>query len=411
MDFNDSPEEAEYRAQARSWLQANAPESRVHVAHGYEDDASIAADKAWQAQKADAGYACIDWPKEWGAVGGTPNQAIIFEEEEEKLGLTTVIFNMGLGMCVPTIMAAGSEEDKTRFVEPAMRGEEIWCQLFSEPAAGSDMAAARTRAVQADDDSGDWIVNGQKVWTSGAHYADFGLLVVRTNPNVPKHKGLTVFWVDMKAPGVEVRPIHQTDGGSGFNEVYFTDVRLKDNQRVGEVNKGWNVALITLMNERLSVGESPKPGWQELMALAGKLPSADGRGLALQDAGFRAKIADWYVAAEGLTLTRLRTQTALSRGETPGPEASIGKIISASMSQELATEAFDRLDLMGILTSEDTSTLLGGFHRNFFWGAAMRIAGGTDEILRNIIAERVLGLPSDVRVDRDVPFKDIPKGI
>ena len=220
MDFNDSPEEAAYRARVRHWLQANAPESRVNVMHGYENEASIAADKAWQARKADAGYACITWPREWGGTGGTPTESIIFSEEERKLGLGSAIFGLGLGMCIPTIMTAGSDADKQRFVRPAMRGEEIWCQLFSEPSAGSDVAAARTRAVRADDGSGDWIINGQKVWTSGAHFSDFGLLLVRTDPDVPKHRGLTMFWVDMRSPGIEIRPIHQADGGKGFNEVF-----------------------------------------------------------------------------------------------------------------------------------------------------------------------------------------------
>ncbi|PKQ01767.1 MAG: acyl-CoA dehydrogenase, partial [Alphaproteobacteria bacterium HGW-Alphaproteobacteria-12] len=219
MDFNDSPEEAEYRARVRAWLKDNAPEARDAPPHGHETAESIAADKAWQAKKADAGYACITWPKEWGGAGGTPTESIIFAEEESKMGLQAAIFGLGLGMCIPTIMTAGSEEAKQRFVRPAMRGEEIWCQLFSEPSAGSDAAAARTRAVRAGDGSGDWIVNGQKVWTSGAHFSDFGLLLVRTDPEVPKHKGLTMFWVDMKAPGVAVRQIHQADGGRGFNEV------------------------------------------------------------------------------------------------------------------------------------------------------------------------------------------------
>ncbi|MCW3834463.1 acyl-CoA dehydrogenase family protein [Sphingomonas canadensis] len=409
MDFNDTPEEAEYRARVRAWLNANAPAARG-VAHGHEDSESIAADKAWQARKAEAGYACITWPREWGGAGGTTAQSVIFNEEESRLGLGSAVFGIGLGMCLPTILAVGSEADKARFVAPAMRGEQVWCQLFSEPSAGSDVAASRTRAVPADDGSGDWIINGQKVWTSGAHFSDFGLLLVRTDPDVPKHKGLTMFWIDMKAPGIEVRQIHQADGGSGFNEVWFTDVRVADSQRIGEIGKGWNVALVTLMNERLSVGGEAGPGWRALMELAASLPGVEGHGSALQDGGFREKLADWYVASEGLRLTRLRSLTALSRGETPGSEASIGKIISARHSQELAYEALDRLDQYGIVANGDVASLAGGFQRNFFWGAAMRIAGGTDEILKNIIAERVLGLPLDIRVDRDVAFRDIPRG-
>ena len=410
MDFDDSPEEAAYRARVRAWLEANAPASRVSNIPGDENGRTIAAAKAWQARKADAGYACITWPTAFGGAGGTPIESVIFEEEEGRLGVASGIFGIGIGMCVPTIIAAGSVADGRRFAQPAMRGDEIWCQLFSEPSAGSDVAASRTRAVRAADGSGDWLVNGQKVWTSGAHYADFGLLLVRTDPDAPKHKGLTMFWVDMRSTGLDVRPIHQAAGGTDFNEVYFTDVRLADRQRVGDVGGGWSVALITLMNERLSVGGGLGPGWRELVDLAGGLPGADGDGSALQDGGFRERLADWYVAAEGLKLTRLRTQTALSRGETPGPAASIGKIVSARQMQELATEALDRLDQFGIVTDADATSLIGGFQRNFFWGAALRIAGGTDEILKNIIAERVLGLPPDMRVDRNVPFRDIPSG-
>jgi alkylation response protein AidB-like acyl-CoA dehydrogenase len=266
MDFNDSPEEAEFRAEVRKWLKANAPArpDKARRNPGHEDGESIAAAKIWQAKKADAGYACITWPKEWGGAGGTPNQAVIFAEEEEQYGVSSAPFAMGLGMCLPTIMTVGSEADKQRFVGPGARGEDIWCQLFSEPSAGSDVAAVRTRAARADDGSGDWIVNGQKVWTSNAHFSDFGLLLARTDPDVPKHKGLTMFWVDMKAPGVDVRQIRQADGGSEFNEVYFSDVRLKDSQRVGDVGRGWNVALVTLMNERQSVGGVFGANWPNL---------------------------------------------------------------------------------------------------------------------------------------------------
>jgi alkylation response protein AidB-like acyl-CoA dehydrogenase len=411
MDFEDSTEEAEYRATVRAWLKANAPAKPPQYEYGRPSEEAIATAKAWQAKKADAGYACITWPKEWGGAGGTPAQDIIFAEEEAKFGVGSHLFGLGIGMCVPTIMATGSDAAKHRFVRPALRGEEIWCQLFSEPSSGSDLAAGRMRAVRADDGSGDWIINGQKVWTSGAHLADLGLLLLRTDPDVPKHKGLTMFWVEMRTPGIEVRPIHQADGGSGFNEVYFSDVRVKDSQRVGEVGRGWNVALVTLMNERMSVGGGSGPSWPELMKLAAGVPGIDGRGSALQDGGFRERLADWYVAAEGLRLTRLRSLTALSRGQTPGPEASIGKLVSARLMQELGTEAIDRLDQAGIVQSLDAGSAVGGFQRNFYWGSGMRSAGGTDEILKNIIAERVLGLPLDIRVDRDVAFKDIPTGV
>ena len=405
MDFNDTPEDADFRQTAREWLDTNAMRRRP----GRQDDAEgIAVAKLWQARKADAGYACVTWPKEWGGGGGTPMQSLIFAQEEARYGLGDHVFDIGLGMCVPTIMAAADEEAKRRFVGPALRGEEIWCQLFSEPAAGSDVAAARMRAMR--DPSGDWIVDGQKVWTSGAHYSDFGLLLARTDPDVPKHQGLTMFWVDMKAEGIDVRPIHQASGGADFNEVYFTGVRVPDRQRVGEVGAGWKVALVTLMNERLAVGGGGGWNWPELLDLARRLPGPDGHGSALEDGGLREKLADMYVKAEGLRFTRLRALTSLGRGETPGPEASIGKIVAARQMQEVASEALERLDLQGLAIEAD-GLAAGGLQHTWFWGAALRIAGGTDEILKNVIAERVLGLPSDIRVDRDVAFKDLPLGV
>ncbi|PEQ10583.1 acyl-CoA dehydrogenase [Novosphingobium sp. PC22D] len=409
MDFNDSPEEAEFRARARAWLAANAPEVNWAQLDQSDEPAMKAAGQAWQARKADAGFACISWPREWGGGGESPVMQAIFDEEEGAYGIAFRFFGIGLGMCLPTLMAVGDAQTCKRFVGPALRGDEIWCQLFSEPGAGSDVAASRTRAVRANDGSGDWIVNGQKVWTSGAHYSDYGLLLARTDPDVPKHKGLTMFWLDMRSPGIEVRPIHQASGDSEFNEVFFADVRIRDCQRLGEIGEGWKVALITLMNERLAVGMGSGPGWRELLALARELPGADGRP-AVEDQALREKLADWYVGAEGIRLTRLRVMTALSRGQAPGPEASIGKIVSARQMQDVATEALDRLDQFGIVAGEAGGADIAAFDYNFFFGGALRIAGGSDEILKNIIAERVLGLPADIRVDRDVAFKDIPRG-
>jgi len=306
-------------------------------------------------------------------------------------------------MCVPTVMAFCDEATKKRFVGPALRGEEIWCQLFSEPAGGSDVAGLRTRAVR---DGDEWVINGQKVWTTGAQYSDFGILLTRTNPDVPKHKGLTMFWIDMHDPAVEVRPIHQMSGQSEFNEVYFSDLRVKDSQRVGAVDDGWRVALVTLMNERLAVGGSSGPNYAEIMALARTVMS--GEAPALQDAAFREKLADWYVLAEGLKLTRFRTMTALSRGQTPGPESSIGKIISANQLQDLTHEAIELEDQYGVIVDPQLAPMQAAFQQSALWAPGLRIAGGTDEILKNIIAERVLGLPGDIRVDKDIAFKDSP---
>ena len=402
MDFNDSPEEAAYREKARAWLEENAAAHKSTSANGRRPNSPehMAAAKSWQAKKAENGYACITWPKEWGGGGGTPIQSVIFGQEEGKVGVNYGYFTIGLGMCVPTVMAFADAETKTRFVGPAMRGEEIWCQLFSEPAGGSDVAASRTRAVK---DGDEWVINGQKVWTTGAQYSDYGILLVRTDPDVPKHKGMTMFWIDMHDPAVEVRPIHQASGGSEFNEVYFTDLRVKDSQRLGAVGEGWKVALVTLMNERLAVGGSSGPDYKTIMELARQ---TDG----IKDGAFREKLADWYVAAEGLKLTRFRTMTALSKGQTPGPESSIGKIIAANQMQEMSNYGVEMEDQYGILTDPAEAPLQAAFQQSLLWAPGLRIAGGTDEILKNIIAERVLGLPGDVRVDKDVAFKDVPTG-
>ncbi len=408
MDFNDTPEEAAYRQQVRDWLEANAPKTRAHESDPEGGD-DLGPAKAWQAKKAQAGYACITWPKEWGGQGGLPLQSVIFSAEEAKYPIPSNPFQIGLGMCVPTVMNFADQATKERFAGPAIRGEEIWCQLFSEPSGGSDVAAARTKAVRAPDGSGDWLISGQKVWTTGAQFSDFGIVVVRTNPDVPKHKGLTMFWLDMKSPGVEVKPIHQMSGGSGFNEVFFTDVRVPDSQRLGAEGDGWKVSLVTLMNERLAVGGASGMGWSHFMEAARDLPGLDGQS-ALKDGALREKLADWYVQAEGLKHTRNRTMTALSRGQTPGPESSIGKIVSALQMQDLGNTAVEMLDQFGIINDPDLAPMHAGFHGSLMFAPGLRIAGGTDEILKNIIAERVLGLPGDIRVDKDVAFKDMPTG-
>jgi alkylation response protein AidB-like acyl-CoA dehydrogenase len=408
MDFNDTPEEAAYRQQVRDWLEANAPKTRAHESDPEGGD-NLGPAKAWQAKKAAAGYACITWPKEWGGQGGQPLQSVIFSAEEAKYPIPSNPFQIGLGMCVPTVMNFADQATKDRFAGPAIRGEEIWCQLFSEPSGGSDVAAARTKAVRAPDGSGDWLISGQKVWTTGAQFSDFGIVVVRTNPDVPKHRGLTMFWLDMKSPGVEVKPIHQMSGGSGFNEVFFTDVRVPDSQRLGAEGDGWKVSLVTLMNERLAVGGASGMGWSQFMEAAREVPGMDGQS-ALKDSALREKLADWYVQAEGLKHTRNRTMTALSRGQTPGPESSIGKIVSALQMQDLGNSAVEMLDQFGIINDPDIALMHAGFQGSLMFAPGLRIAGGTDEILKNIIAERVLGLPGDIRVDKDVPFKDMPTG-
>ncbi|ASK89420.1 acyl-CoA dehydrogenase family protein [Sphingorhabdus sp. SMR4y] len=397
MDFNDTPDEAEFRAEANAFLSQHLkPKTPGALRSGGREDFLERA-KAWQKTKAEGGFAQITWPKEMGGRGGTVMQQVIWGQEEAKFDAPTGPFAIGLGMCVPTVIAFGSDEHKKRYVQKALMGEEIWCQLFSEPAAGSDVAGLKTKAVK---DGDEWVINGQKVWTSGAHYSDYGILLVRTDPNVPKHKGLTMFIVDMKQKGVDVRPIHQASGGKEFNEVYFTDVRIPDSDRLGEPGMGWKVALVTLMNERLAVGGSPGPDWKEIMDYARSAGT-------LSDQAFRAKLADWYVAAQGYKLTKFRTQTALSRGETPGPENAIGKIINANHLQDICNSAIEMQDHFGLIVDKDEAPSDAIFQESFMWAPGLRIAGGTDEILKNIIAERVLGLPQDVRVDKDKTFAEM----
>ena len=398
MDFNDTAEEAAFRAEARGFLEKNLAAKDAGNARGDRDKADfLARARAWQKVKAANGYAQITWPKEMGGRGGTAIQQVIWNQEEANYAAPTAPFTIGLGMCVPTVIAFGSDAHKKRYVEKALIGEEIWCQLFSEPAAGSDVAGLKMKAVR---DGDDWIINGQKVWTTGAQISDFGIVLTRTDPDVPKHKGLTMFIVDMKAPGVEVRPIHQASGGSEFNEVYFTDVRIPDSDRLGDPGQGWKVALVTLMNERLAVGGSPGPDWKEIMNYAREAGT-------MTDGAFRAKLADWYVAAQGYKLTKFRTQTALSRGQTPGPEASIGKVITANHLQDICNSAVEMQDHFGIISDRDRAPASAIFQESLMWAPGLRIAGGTDEILKNIIAERVLGLPGDVRLDKDKAFSAV----
>lgn len=408
MDFNDTKEEAAYRAEARAWLDKNAVRKAdaKDIVQPRNLQEVLQQSKAWQAKKAEAGYACITWPKEWGGGGGTTIHNVIYSQEEANYAVPGGVFAIGLGMCIPTLMTWGPEDAKARYVKPAVRGDEIWCQLFSEPAGGSDVAGLRTRAEK---DGDEWVINGQKVWTSGAHYSDFGIVLVRTDPAVPKHKGLTMFYIDMKSPGIEVRPIKQMSGEANFNEVFFTNVRVKDSQRLGKVGDGWKVALTTLMNERLAVGGSQgNADVAELISLARETEIAGEP--AIRNGAVRERIADWYVQAQGLKFTRFRTLTALSKGETPGPESSISKIVAAKKMQDLGSFGMDLQDMGGIIRDRNISPEDGAYTEQWLGAAGYRIAGGTDEILRNIVAERVLGLPQDIRVDKDLPFNQSPKG-
>jgi alkylation response protein AidB-like acyl-CoA dehydrogenase len=409
MNFDDTEGQAAFRKEARSWIAANAPKQ-------YEEELKksslgrtqlkganiLEVAKAWQKKKADSGWACLHWPKEYGGRGATPIERVIWQQEEGPYGRLSGMFIIGHGMCGPTMMAYASEEHKRKYLPPLASGEDIWCQLFSEPAAGSDVAGLRTRAERRGDD---WIVNGQKIWTSGAHYSDYGILLARTDPTVAKHKGLTMFFLDMKSPGVEVRPIKQASGHSEFNEVYFSDVKIPDAQRLGAINDGWTVALTTLMNERMSIGANVATGFPEIFEFCSNLMLDDRP--AIDDRNVRSKLANWAVKASGLKYTSFRAMSALSRGERPGPENSIGKLVAGSMIQDVAMYALDLQGAAGVLSGEQAE-LAGKFQAMLLRAPGTRVEGGTDEIMRNIIAERVLGLPGDIRVDKDMPFNQIP---
>ncbi|MGH0030528.1 MAG: acyl-CoA dehydrogenase family protein [Myxococcota bacterium] len=411
MDFNDTPEEAAFREEARSWLASKAsllkPGQRRAAPLGEGTKGLLKKAREWQATKADDGWACITWPKEYGGRGATSIQSAIWNQEEAKFDVPPNLFSIGQGMLAPTIMAHGTQEQKDLYLEKILRADEIWCQLFSEPAAGSDLAGLRTTAVK---DGDDWIINGQKIWTSGAHYSDRGMIVCRTDPTAKKHAGITYFIVDMDAPGVETRGIKQISGTSDFNEVFFTDVRVPDGNRVGAVNDGWRGAITTLMNERATIGAGGAfgAGIKDLIELAKNTPW-NGRP-AIEDPAVRQKIADYYVKLKGLEYTGLRTLTALSQGKTPGPENAIGKMVGAPLRQEMSAFAMELQGEAGILTDASVAAAGGGFQQGYLASPGLRLAGGTDEILHNILAERVLGLPGEVRVDKDLAFQDIPTG-
>ena len=410
MNFDDTPQESAFRAQARAWLDANAPKDlepelrqSTFGMFALKSVDPMLASKAWQRKKFDAGWACLHWPKAYGGREATPIERVIWQQEEGPYATLSGLFSIGLNMCGPTLMAWAEDAQKTARLPALAAGEEIWCQLFSEPAGGSDLAGLRTRAER---DGDGWRINGQKIWTSRAHYSDFGLLLARSDPTVAKHKGLTMFFLDMRSPGVEIRPIKQANGGTTFNEVFFADVRIPDSQRLGEVGQGWQVSMTTLMNERMSMGSKMSIGFAELFEFCRQL-DLDGKP-ALEDRAVRSRLASFAVRASGLKCTAMRAISALSQGQNPGPENSIGKLVGATAMQELAMYALDLQGQGGILEDPALAPLAARFQTMLLRTPATRVEGGTDEILRNIIAERVLGLPADIRVDKNVPFNAIP---
>lgn len=387
MDFNDTSDEAIWREKCRVWLEGNVPK----LANSPSDIVSRA--KAWHALRFDGGFAKIAWGPEHGGRNGSVMEQIIFNQEEAKFDVPGDYFRIGLSFIAPTLRTHGTEQQKERYLVKLLRGEEIWCQLFSEPGAGSDLASLATSAIF---DGKDWVLNGQKVWTSLAHVADFGEILCRTNPDVPKHAGITAFILDMKAPGVTVRPLRQMTGASDFNEVFLTDVRVPENAVIGTVDRGWQVAVATLANER-----NWSTGGGGLTSSARELADlADRRGR--MDPVIRQQLAKLWIHGEILRYLGMRTLTAASKGLTPGPEGSVAKLAYANFGVEVGNVATSILGPSATAACDDGAEWL---HR-LFLAAGHRIGGGTDEINRNIVAERVLGLPREPRTDSHVVWRE-----
>ncbi len=404
MDFNDSEQEATFRETISTWLQEHAPrhlldELRNSPPYTLElkNEDTLTSARAWQLKKFQAGYSCRHWPSEFGGHNATPIERIIWEQEEGEYGKLSLPFGIGMGMVAPTLIHYASTVDKQRFLPAIASGEEIWCQLFSEPGAGSDLAGINTRAER---DGDNWRINGQKVWTSWAHVADYGILLARSDSSVPKHKGLTMFFVDMKAAGIDIKPIHQMNEKSVFNEIFLTDVIIPDQQRLGDVGDGWRVSLTTLMHERLASAGIPT-GFQQILDLCCET------GLASQDQAVRSKLAHWAYIESGLRFGFCRSLTRISRGEEPGAENAIGKLVGAQTLQDILRYGLNLKAESGLCMTDVDDSGNGWFQSMFLRSPGLRIEAGTDEILKNIIAEHVLGLPGDLRVDKDIPFNQL----
>jgi acyl-CoA dehydrogenase len=397
--------EDQLRADATAFLDANA-ERRVEEKFEWgkgsdrvglldeksseQEAAEINDAKAWKAKEFDAGFGWITGPAEYGGQALTAAHERAYREVASAYAIPSqTIFGIGLGMVAPTILAHAIPEVRERYLAPMHRGDLVGCQLFSEPVAGSDLAGIQTKAVR---DGDEWVLTGQKVWTSGAHYSDIGEIITRTSPDKPRHKGLTMFLVDMKAAGVDIRPLRQMTGGASFNEVFFEEVRVPDSHRLGDIDEGWTVALTTLMNERAAIGGGG--------AGVGSLSFTRFKELAIhlgvdEDPVVRQRLADIYIRSAVARYTNLRAMAKVRAGQLPGPEMSIGKLV---LTQNMQLSAQVLGELLGPRLVADT-----GEWGTYAWSElvcgipGIRVAGGTDEIMRNIVGERVLGLPKEPR--------------
>jgi alkylation response protein AidB-like acyl-CoA dehydrogenase len=406
MDFEDTPEEAAFRAEARAFLTGHAKPKQSGPAHsGMQLVAGSEAEKnhvreaqAWQATLFENGWAGITWPKEFGGRGGTAVQQMIWNQEVAKFDVAPGVFAQGIGMAGPTLIKHGTPGQKARFLGPMLRGDELWCQLFSEPGAGSDLAALSTRAVR---DGDEFVVNGQKVWTSSAHYSDWGILLTRTDVDAPKHQGITYFLVDMRTPGIEIRPLRQITGVAHFNEVFFTDVRIPAANMVGDLNRGWGVTMTTLTSERTLIGGNATTTKQDVIDMV-RRAGASSNPVARDGA------ASIVTQLEILKYMGWRVQTSISQGSAPGAVSSVLKLGYTRLQTELNDFAISLAGAEGMLGDGDDPEIHRRSHA-FLGQWSSKIGGGTDQVQRNIVGERILGLPGDARVDKDVPFSQIPR--
>jgi alkylation response protein AidB-like acyl-CoA dehydrogenase len=404
---DESQEESDFREEVRKWLAGAglAPAEIGGVVSPWADhaEAAVVDARAFQRSLFEAGYAGLSWPERYGGAGRTARHEYIFDQEAGRYELPIGVFSIGLGMCGPTLLAHGTEEQKIRYILPMLRGDDIWSQVFSEPAAGSDLAALRTRAVR---DGDVWSLSGQKVWTSGALISQYGLVLARSDPKRPRHAGLTMFIVDLAAPGVTIRPLKQMTGHSKFAEIFFDDVKISDDHRVGGENDGWRCAITTLMNERFSVGGlkyAQRGGSAQLI-----IDKARSLGL-VTDPVVRQRLARVWAQETIFGYLHRRVGSAVMAGRAPGPE---GSILKLAMGAFIGLAAATGADLVGVssIAWEPDRPAADGWAERLCGAPCFTIAGGTTEVLKNLVAERVLGLPRDGVDDRDVPFDQWIKG-
>jgi alkylation response protein AidB-like acyl-CoA dehydrogenase len=393
MDFRDSPEEAAFRKEVRDWLTTNLDTAgiRSQLSISAEDE-RVDVLRAWQRKLHEGGWAGVSWPKEYGGRGSSLIEQAIFYQEMARAKAPQPINVIGLGMAGPTIISHGTPAQKERHLEKILSADEIWCQGFSEPGAGSDLAGLRSTAVE---DGDSYIINGQKVWTTLAHIADWCIFLARTDADAPKHKGITYFLVDMHSPGIEVRPLKQMSGNAEFNEMFFTDVRVPKENVLGQLNDGWRVAMTTLMHERGTLGFALSV--QARIALDGVIELARTQKIngkpAINDPVVRQRIAQLHVEIEAMRLTNYRALGTIIKTGVPGPEGSLGKLLWSESVQKLGDLAIELLGNDGLLASSKRREDVRGWQYLHLRSRAHTIEAGTSEILRNIIAERVLGLP------------------